>query len=298
MAGWGSVLRGADDAAGIRRYLAEQAEIQRRLAEGAELARGSTFARRAAAANANLTPLEQLSMSMPDPAPVEPLIDQLNRARRSRDLVNARLDRLTPEQQQSSLGMVARAAEENLAQMRANEIARDAANEELASGVAAALGLGAGIAGGAQMLSLPADRRASMAPAIPAPAPFVRPPVRVPDDTDFTEIQPMDIGEDDILPGVEVPLPEATLPLYQEAVEEPDYSFKTDDALLVDEQRPGPDSEVAGYEDYAPPENAAVLRTIEALVRAGIPRDRAMGIAKGRNSMTPQEYRAVTGSRR
>lgn len=295
MAGWGGVLRGADDASGIRRYLAEQAEIQRRLAEGAELARGSTFARRAAAMDANLTPLEQLSKNMPDPAPVEPLIDQLNRARRSRELVNARLDRLTPEQQQSSLGMVARAAEDNLNAIRQREMAQGLRQEEMLGQLGRAATL-AGIGAAGIEAGLLAAR------GMRTPEDVVVPATLTPGEEDFAEIAPMDIGEDDILPGVEVPtddLPYA-MPLYQEKVEEPDYSFKTDDALLADEQRPGPESEVAGYEDYQapPPENPAVLRTIQALMRAGIAADRARGIAAGHYSMSPDEYRAVTGRRR
>ena len=293
MAGWSSVMRGADDAAdGIRRYLAEQAEIQRRLAEGAELARGSTFARRAAAMDANLTPLEQLSRGMPEPEPVEPLIDQLNRARRSRDLTNARLDRLTPEQQQSSLGMVARAAEDNLRAMRERDIAAGARQDAMlgdAGKAAAITALGAALA---RMQGAPSGGMMQEASG-PAYLP--------PDAQDFSEIAPMDIGEDDILPGVEVPLPEPAMPIYEEKAEVPDYSFKTDDALLADEQRPGPESEVAGYEDFQqapPPENPAVLRTIQALMRAGIQADRARGIATGQLSMSPDEYRAVTGRRR
>lgn len=288
--GFGPMPSASEDA--IRAFLRERQAIDSRLATDADLARGSTFALRAR--NAEPSFLDQLGRDMQPLPPAEPLIDQLNRARRARQLTDARLDRLTPEQRQSSLASVARSAEENLRDMRQQYMADGLRNDALARDLGTAAAIAAVGGGLALKQGVPSGGMMEEA-AEPA---YLPPGAR-----DFAEIQPLDIGEDDIVPGVEVPMPEGLMPatagdLLAEIHKEPAG------AEILSE--PGPETPVAGYEDFRPspprqappPENPAVLRTIQALTRAGIPPERATGIAKGKYSMTPAEYRAVTGRQR
>lgn len=198
---------------------------------------------------------------------VNPLIDMLRTAERSRALVDSRLGRLTPEQRASSLQVVGRQAEADAAAdaagLRAARRSRGSAMEDAAA-FAGLTGLGLGAA---------AIRRA--AETDPPEDPY-----REMVDQLMAEQVPLDIPEpyipefpDREIHGSEL-LAEAADIMHALSPLSPDEAI---------ESAPGPESQVT-----------APSSAIEILVSRGVPRSRAADIAGG-SPMTPDEFRILRG---
>lgn len=217
--------------------------------------------------------------------PGEPFADILNRHRRSQDLTAARLAQLTPEQRAGSLGYVAQQAQADAGVRRARQIAQDEANKAaFLAGAVAAGGVGAISVFAPDMME--AEREARRDRDIDEGIRRSMSEIKLYDDTPviFDANIPSDDEVDDYLmsnhlqddryAGLTLPSPEeavASSPGPQIAViQEPEV-----------EELPGPQ-----------------LRSIKALMRGGIPEGRARDIILKGSSMSPDEYRMVTGGRR
>lgn len=237
-----------------------------------------------------------------DVPPAAPLSDMLLDNERRRALIASRLGRLTPEQRASSLPFVGRQYEADLAAARAAEI--QAARDRQTMAAMAALGAaGAGAFAGRVLQE--EDEQERLSPLVrdmqvadfirssaddiqlqDEPAPefaFNRPkPPTVEDSVAAMRKVPW-LGRDDRPAGLLSEDPMMNL--------EPD---SPDDAISA---APGPDIQVRrtpNIEDLPGPQ----MRSVRALMRAGIPSGRAMDIIQGRANMSPEEYRMVTGGRR
>jgi hypothetical protein len=233
--------------------------------------------------------------SMMPGGPGEPFADILNRHRRSQDLTAARLEQLTPGQRAGSLGYVAQQSQADAGMRRARQIAQDEANK-------AALLAGAVAAGGAGAISvfapdmLEAESKARR-------------------DSDIDEgvsrsISEIDLSDDaPVVIDPDIPGPDEVRNSFLETPFLSDLPgrggkntyFASDFRPPSPEESvaaaPGPESQVAqdqDLEDLPGPQ----LRSIRALVRGGIPEGRARDIILKGNSMSPDEYRMVTGGRR
>jgi hypothetical protein len=269
--------------------------------------------------------------SMMPGGPGEPMLDALARNDRTRALVQGRLDRLAPEQMPGSLGLVGRRYEADQAAARAADIL-SGRNRDTAMALGAAGALGAGAFGTRMALEnqqnqqdqvllgawenerqqrdaeqLEADNQAAeVARAEQAKASAARSLMSSVDrsisEIDLADDAPVVIDPD--IPGSDE--------VRNSFLETPFLSdlpgrggkntfFASDFRPPSPEESvaaaPGPESQVAqdqDLEDLPGPQ----LRSIRALMRGGIPEGRARDIILKGNSMSPDEYRMVTGGRR
>ena len=301
----------------VNAFLERLAEQQRRLA-----ARGRDLKPVDA-----LTPAQfnrRIRAKMPPQVEELPLADQLLRNERTRALVNNRLDRLTPEQQMRSLPAISRAYEDYQRQARMGEEAarlqRNSMLSDAAVPLAAALGAGGVMMAGStpeevaeEPLTL--DDIAILGAAAQAMDPADAMPVDEIDLGDFPMVEPdVQIDEEDvdtdglaemIMAAMETPVvpdieglmddPETLLALDEPAIPEPaEPSLPMDDLVLERDSTPPREAPP----DRDPYMTNAQKRTVQVLMNAGIPSERAGRIARGEASMSPAEYRMVTGGRR
>lgn len=217
----------------------------------------------------------------------EPLADQLARNERAKALTSQRLARLTPEQRQSSLGVVAETAA-----VRRPRQQEDLERAALAAGlVAAGGGLGYMLAGGKSTASpkaipnKPIDLRTGPWDDGSAIEGFGDDPASL--GRDLSAIAEAVDQMDD---GVRV----RNAPLFV-ADYTPEVSIEPDDfgtSDLAAETRSGPAANIAGYDDL-PDNDPAVQKAVARMVRAGIPAERALGIATGREAMTAADRQNI-----
>jgi hypothetical protein len=271
--------------------------------------------------------------------PVEPLADMLNRNDRTRTLLESRVDRLTPEQQQGSLASIWVQAQREAAEAAAAQRLADArrASDMRTGATVAGLGaLGAGAFYGRMQQEQEAQRLArelgtdmavdNAVTEIPIDGPVLVPDVMpegptadVPDlFADDTYMPPVATADDlmmmdevaDAVDDITVPAPGMSLPLDAPADDEMDFYRRFQDTTTGKAleytmpspeealgMSPGPESEVAMPDDLETLPGPQ-MRSIKALMRGGIPEGRARDIILRGSSMSPDEYRLVTGGRR
>lgn len=218
-----------------------------------------------------------------DVQPSAPLTDMLLDNERRRALIAGRIDRLTPEQRARSLPAVGMQYEADRAAARAAAI--KAAQDRNTLAAMTALGAaGAGAFAGRVMQE--ADEQERLAP--------LERDMQV---ADFVRSSIDDLRIEDDSP-VEPPMtydPDARV----EELFRDDYKVTLD--MDTPEQaaamNPGPAATV-GVNDNMEDMPGPQMRSVRALIRAGIPSSRAMDIIQGRANMSPDEYRMVTGGRR
>lgn len=234
--------------------------------------------------------------------PSAPLTDMLLDNEKRRALIASRLGRLTPEQQARSLPFVGQQYEADRAAARAAEI--KAAKDRQTLAAMTALGAaGAGAFAGRVLQEADEQERLS---------PLVR-DMRV---ADFIRSSADEIQLEDE-PAPEFVFPRPTPPTFQDLVadmravpwlgrvnrptgflsEDPMMNLEPDSPDDAISAAPGPTIPVGrtmNIEDLPGPQ----MRSVRALMRAGIPSARAMDIIQGRANMSPDEYRMVTGGRR
>lgn len=268
----------------------------------------------------------------------EPLADMLLENDRRRALIGSRLERLTPEQQSRSLPVVGRQYESDQAAARAADISsgrnRDTAAVLGAAGVLGAGAFGARLAQESDRnrrdsaLLSDLNMREQLAKDVQdipigaddgvyVPDVYVGASVQdIPDlfaedamlpiTSDVDEIGMMDQLADDY-GSISVPSSGARMPLMpmprayagtgpesmrRDVVKDMEWTFLPTDS---EESWPdGPVSQTPDMEDLPGPQ----LRSVKALISAGIPAGRAMDIITKGSSMSPDEYRMVTGGRR
>jgi hypothetical protein len=253
--------------------------------------------------------------------PSLPMVDMLLENDKRRALLGGRLDRLTPEQQARSLPAVGRQYEADQAAARAADIRRG--RDMNTAGMLAAGGLAGAGAFGLRMAMEDAQNQqdsmlmeawenekqqrmtsqlsqdpASVAGLIEAGGGDSDPAMDMVSaavsELDFSEDTPVD----PIVPYSEANTRANTLSqLASMFGEEPQLAIlpdSPDDAIAA---APGPTGnvrQVVDLEDLPGPQK----RSIIALIRGGIPEGRAMDIILKGSSMSPDEYRMVTGGRR
>jgi hypothetical protein len=290
--------------------------------------------RRLAARGRDLKPVDALTPAQfnrriraQTPPQVEelPLADQLLRNERTRALVGNRLDRLTPEQRERSIPLIQRSYEDYQRQARmADEAARLQRNSmlsEAAVPLAAALGAGGVMMAGStpeeevaeepltlEDIAILGAAAQAMDPADAMPVdeidlgdfPMVEPDVQIDEedvDTDGLAEMIMAAMDTPVVPGIEGLMddPETLLALDEPAIPEPaEPSLPMDDLVLERDNTPPRESPP----DRDPYMTNAQKRTVQVLMNAGIPSERAGRIARGQASLSPAEYRMVTGGRR
>jgi hypothetical protein len=227
--------------------------------------------------------------------PAEPLVDMLNRNDRSRTLLESRINRLSPEDRQGSLAGVWMQAQQDAAQAAAAQrAAQSQAAERMASAGRVAMHpmtvAGAATAGvGGYMASRPepagpdaidrglAAREVDLGPLTAGPGP----------ESEALVLPDLDMS------GLDEDLIQASDGMF---AEEPEMTLTPDTPDEAMSWSPGPQSPVIDTEE--PSLSNPQQRTLNALVTAGIPYSRAMDILLGRASLSPDEYRMVTGGRR
>ena len=240
-----------------------------------------------------------IESAMPQRGYEVPFADQLLANDRTRALVGSRLDRLTPEQQASSLPFVGRQAEwdARMASRQQRESTMDLPTRMGLAGMAATLGTA-----GYMKTAEDARRAEEEAAAELAAEELLRQQMAEAIETDGNFSMPMsiDIGDEPLI-DVSGVSPE---------MEEGDYSYMglplADIADLMQEDQQvvlGPaEPDVQAYSPPVAVEEAPLpgpkARSIQALMRAGIAEPRARDIILKGYSMSPDEYRAVTGGRR
>jgi hypothetical protein len=250
-----------------------------------------------------------------EPQPESPLMDLLLANDRTQTLLDSRLERLTPEQLARSLPAVGRQYEADRAAARAAEILY---GKDLNTAAALAAG---GVVGGAALYgqgSRLADEYARDQAEIPELGPDLS--------GDPADVLPeeLDLGDDavsDFVAGEADEMEEALLrPIREREAGLADFLADTsypaalpdapglfDEEPIMDLQpdspeeavaaSPGPAMAVGGEMDLdALP--GPQMRSVKVLINAGIPADRAMDIITKGASLTPDEYRMVTGGRR
>lgn len=259
-------------------------------------------------------------------AAVEPMADALRRNDRTRALVQGRLDRIAPEQRPSSLGLVARQYMDDLDAARASDIRLG--RDMNTAGILAAGGLaGAGAFGmrmamendqnqqdATLMEAWEGERQQREAEQLAqdnaiaevARAEQAENRRRRADDSRIMagiarEVGELDFAED---PGFVSPVTEEDVlrgslsaQLKDMFGEPPQYTMmpdSPDDAVAAAPGPMGDVREVVDLEDLPGPQK----RSIMALMRGGIPEGRAVDIILKGSSMSPDEYRMVTGGRR
>jgi hypothetical protein len=270
-----------------------------------------------------------------EPQPAPPLTDMLLDNDRRRTLLANRLDRLTPEQRARSLPSVGRQYEADQAAARAAGIKQGKdVNTAIALGAAGAFGAGAF---GARMAQ-ESDRNQQDGKMLAdlAMREQLSSDVRDIDITGDDDVYVPDgyvgasaddipdlFAEDRMLPvtydvdeisllddinAIRVPLPKVRLPQFASGwgpiMSELDR-FTEDKMLPLEPDSPddavaaapGPSIPVGrnlNMEDLPGPQ----MRSVRTLINAGIPAGRAMDIITKGYSMSPDEYRTVTGGRR
>lgn len=274
-----------------------------------------------------LTPAQfnrRIRAQMPPQVEELPLADQLLRNDRTRALVNNRLDRLTPEQRERSIPLIQRSYEDYQRQSRmADEAARLQRNNmlsEAAVPLAAALGAGGVMMAGSKPEEvaeepLTLDDIAVLGAAAQAMDPADAMPIDEIDLGDFPMVEPdVQIDEEDvdteglaemIMAAMETPVvpdieglmddPETLLALDEPAIPEPAEPSRPMDDLVLDRDNTPPRESPPDRDPYM---TNAQKRTVQVLMNAGIPSERAGRIARGEASMSMAEYRMVTGGRR
>jgi hypothetical protein len=275
-----------------------------------------------------LTPAQfnrRIRAQMPPQVEELPLADQLLRNERTRALVGNRLDRLTPEQRERSIPLIQRSYEDYERQARmADEAARLQRNSMMSDAavpLAAALGAGGVMMAGStpeeevaeepltlEDIAILGAAAQAMDPADAMPVdeidlgdfPMVEPDVQIDEedvDTDGLAEMIMAAMDTPVVPGIEGLMddPEPLLALDEPAIPEPaEPSLPMDDLVLERDNTPPRESPP----DRDPYMTNAQKRTVQVLMNAGIPSERAGRIARGEASLSPAEYRMVTGGRR
>jgi hypothetical protein len=275
-----------------------------------------------------LTPAQfnrRIRAQMPPQVEELPLADQLLRNERTRALVGNRLDRLTPEQRERSIPLIQRSYEDYERQARmADEAARLQRNSMMSDAavpLAAALGAGGVMMAGStpeeevaeepltlEDIAILGAAAQAMDPADAMPVdeidlgdfPMVEPDVQIDEedvDTDGLAEMIMAAMDTPVVPGIEGLMddPETLLALDEPAIPEPaEPSLPMDDLVLERDNTPPRESPP----DRDPYMTNAQKRTVQVLMNAGIPSERAGRIARGEASLSPAEYRMVTGGRR
>lgn len=271
--------------------------------------------------------LRQLELEQP-----EPLADMVNRANRTDTLLKSRVARMTPEEQQGSLTAIWAQAQRDAMDAAAARRAAQAGQSERMAGLGRVAThpltvAGATAAGvGGYMATQDEDEPERL--AMPEPEAVVADPE--PQPTWWGEMEEdivppsMDIGED--------PMGDMLMELVDDEVApyEPEIALNPGDEALVDsvlnspvpdwyskrtireyamplgmlsadeavEMAPGPESQVTetdfNIEDLPGPQQ----RSLKVLMNSGIPEGRARDIILRGASMSPDEYRMVTGGRR
>jgi hypothetical protein len=227
---------------------------------------------------------------------IPPLMDMLRTADRSRSLVSGRLDRLTPEQQASSLQFVGRQAsrDADATAAAARQGRAEQAGRNLLAAITAAEAAGLGAAG---------VYKAYEDGAVPGPPEFS-------DDRPLEDYLPeeMDIGEEPLDLPIGMPdMPVDLNPDYGIAdaglrtedimgmLQDPDIASLPFSSMSPEEAvslSPGPSQDVP-LPGVAPEQRQA----LQSLVNQGIGYSRAVDILSGRAKMTRTEYEMVTGGR-
>lgn len=250
-----------------------------------------------------------------EPKPAAPLTDMLLDNERRRALIGGRIDRLTPEQQARSLPFVGRQYEADRAAARAAEI-QHGRDMNTAAALAAA-----GVVGGAAMygrMSQLADEAAKaqaentfdLGPDLSG-----NPDGAMPMVIDSADDPLMDSITDSVnamkMPTVKVRPPydpegkalvkrlsqPADIDAARLFADDPMMNLEPDSPEDAIAAAPGPSIPVGrnmNMEDLPGPQ----MRSVRALINAGIPASRAMDIITKGASMSPDEYRMVTGGRR
>jgi hypothetical protein len=301
-------LRKIDD------YLMELGEKQRRLA----------------ARNRALKPVNQMTKrqfnrrieaQMPVQVEEMPLADRLLQMEKTNTLVNNRLDRLTPEQKMRSLPLIARDYQDFLRQSRMQEAADSITMGQRAAeyGVpitAAAVAGGIGLANALQQEEPEADEPLTLDDFA-----WIGESSRSMDPADAMPVDEIDLGDfpgkfmdenrglepEVYIEGDDVDLEELGEMLKSPPPVVPDIDGLLDEDPLVDWTRDPLPGLIEAMEPVRPPEPVrfrepfmtnAQRRTSQVLMNAGIPQERAVRISLGQASLSPEEYRAVTGGRR
>lgn len=310
----------------VNAFLERLAEQQRRLA-----ARGRDLKPVDALTSAQFN--RRIRAQMPPQVDELPLADQLLRNDRTRALVNNRLDRLTPEQEMRSLPAISRAYEDYQRQARMGEEAarlqRNSMLSEAAVPMAAALGAGGVMLAGSTPEEevaedpLTLDDIAVLGAAAQAMDPADAMPIDEIDLGDFPMVEPdVQIDEEDVdteglaemimaametpvVPGIEGLMDESVTMLdggvdlgeqgFQGASEAGMGRGLTMDDLVLERDNTPPREAPPDRDPYM---TNAQKRTVQVLMNAGIPSERAGRIARGEASMSMAEYRMVTGGRR
>ena len=256
----------------------------------------------------------EMARSM-EPQPAPPLTDMLLDNDRRRALLANRLDRLTPEQRARSLPSVGQQYDADLAAARAAEI-QHGRDVNTAAALAAAGIVGGGAMYG-RMSQLSDDYARSQAENDIDLGPDLS------GNPDGAMPMAMDVGEDPLMDSVTASVDAMRVPYNkikrmrdyegEELIrkmtqpqeidvagmfaEDPMMNLEPDSPADAVASAPGPGVQVGrnmDMEDLPGPQ----LRSIQALIRGGIPPGRAMDIITKGASMSPDEYRMVTGGRR
>jgi hypothetical protein len=247
-----------------------------------------------------------------EPEPESPLMDLLLANDRKQTLLDSRLERLTPEQLSRSLPAVGRQYEADRAAARAAEILY---GKDLQTAAALAAG---GVVGGAALYGqgsrLGEEYIQNQADTIDLgpdlsgdPADVLPEELSLGDDSLLNEVGDA-IGAMEMLPDPDLEALEALAGLPDAPAEEeidvadlfaedPMLDIRPDAPEEAVAAAPGPGLAVGGVldiEDLPGPQ----MRSVKVLIGAGIPADRAMDIITKGASLTPDEYRMVTGGRR
>lgn len=301
-------LRKIDD------YLMELGEKQRRLA----------------ARNRALKPVNQMTKrqfnrrieaQMPVQVEEMPLADRLLQMEKTNTLVNNRLDRLTPDQQMRSLPLIARDYQDFLRQSRMQEAADSITMGQRAAeyGVpitAAAVAGGIGLANALQQEEPEVDEPLTL-DDISRERRREYEYFRTMDPADAMPVDEIDLGDfpgkfmdenrglepevyiegEDLAELAEMlnPEPPPVVPDIAGLMDEDPAMDLTRDSLseLIEAMEP-----VYPVRASEPFMTNAQRRTSQVLMNAGIPQERAVRISLGQASLSPEEYRAVTGGRR
>jgi hypothetical protein len=255
------------------------------------------------------------------PRPSSPLADMLLDNDRRRSLLSSRLERMTPEQQARSLPAVGR-------QYTADQAAARAADIKYGKDVNTAAALAAaGIVGGGamygrmsqlsdEMIRQWADNEFDFGPDLSGdPAGAMPMSLDLEDDAAVDAVAnavadmemplvkarpPRDFDAEDMManpPGGDELMGDAARQLSDLFAEDAMVELSPDSPEDAVANAPGPALLVGGnmnIEDLPGPQ----MRSIKALMRGGIPERRAVDIILRGSSMSPDEYRMVTGGRR
>lgn len=250
-----------------------------------------------------------------DIQPSAPLTDMLLDNERRRALIAGRIDRLTPEQRARSLPAVGRQYEADRAAARAAEV-QHGRDVNTAAALAAA-----GVVGGAAMYGR-MSQLADEAARSQAENTFDLGP-DLSGNPDGAMPMTIDIGEDSLvdwpegrlsrmaarMPGPDVYVePAPGVPeseLRADTVSQLETLFADDPMMNLEPD--SPDDAIAAAPGPSTPVGRNMdierlpgpqLRSVRALIGAGIPAGRAVDIITKGASMSPDEYRMVTGGRR